>query len=90
MESILLHFLEFGQDILIFPHEASFEKVRGMRMSYFFFLFRAVICFMMVQVQQSSGRVYLLSFKHDDRKHFFWMQVNLHKQHLEYHVAFVV
>lgn len=26
------------------------------------------------KVQQSSGRVYLLKFKHDDRKHFFWMQ----------------
>jgi 26S proteasome regulatory subunit N13 len=27
------------------------------------------------KVEQSSGRVYLLSFKHDDRKFFFWMQV---------------
>ncbi|KAH9553888.1 hypothetical protein CY35_08G036400 [Sphagnum magellanicum] len=26
------------------------------------------------KVEQSSGRVYLLSFKHDDRKFFFWMQ----------------
>ncbi|CAM6076883.1 unnamed protein product [Sphagnum tenellum] len=38
-------------DQIIFPEEASFEKVG-----------------------QSSGRVYLLSFKHDDRKFFFWMQ----------------
>lgn len=28
-----------------------------------------------IQVGQSSGRVYLLKFKYDERKSFFWMQV---------------
>ncbi|KAI5068041.1 hypothetical protein GOP47_0016386 [Adiantum capillus-veneris] len=35
-----------------------------------------------VKVQQSGGRVYLLKFKHDDRKHFFWMQEPNEKQDL--------
>eukprot|EP00250_Pteridium_aquilinum_P005409 c15502_g1_i1 orf=424-1458(-) len=33
-----------------------------------------------VKVQQTSGRVYLLKFKHDDRKYFFWMQEPNDKQ----------
>lgn len=33
-----------------------------------------------VKVQQSSGRVYLLKFKRDDRKYFFWMQEPNDKQ----------
>ncbi|MCO5580302.1 hypothetical protein L7F22_034168 [Adiantum nelumboides] len=35
-----------------------------------------------VKVQQSGGRVYLLKFKHDDRKNFFWMQEPNEKQDL--------
>lgn len=57
-EDTLLHFqwwdratFTLEDDQIIFPEEATFEKVG-----------------------QSSGRVYLLKFKHDDRKFFFWMQ----------------
>ncbi|KAH7292120.1 hypothetical protein KP509_29G052500 [Ceratopteris richardii] len=33
-----------------------------------------------LKVQQSHGRVYILKFKHDDRKYFFWMQEPNEKQ----------
>ena len=32
---------------------------------------------LLIQVNQVSGRVYILKFNTDDRKFFFWMQVKL-------------
>lgn len=41
----------------------------------FSFMVKIVVC--LLQVNQASGRVYLLKFKTDDRKFFFWMQVSI-------------
>ena len=68
--------LDLNQDILVFPHEASFEKVRRMIAHLFIYFSHCNLRILVIQVQQSSGRVYLLNFKQDDRKYFFWMQVN--------------
>lgn len=71
------------QDQIVFPDEAFFEKVQlfwsclPIVVKKIFFFICSVdswfICF--VQVNQSSGRVYILKFHTDDRKFFFWMQV---------------
>lgn len=68
--------LNSAQDQIVFPDEAIFEKV------CFVLLWNLTVKFwfsshiLNMQVEQASGRVYILKFNTDDRKFFFWMQVS--------------
>lgn len=70
------HIIE--EDQIVFPDEAVFEKVGLCFPSCHGFCgisWGSLAYFNLSQVEKSKGRVYLLRFKHDDRRFFYWMQV---------------